>query len=339
MTPKNILFLNGLPDNRQVEVNSIDRNNIMHYLLQGSTNIAQKLNTDQIIPASVVFDTNSKQDINAASNINAIFNEISDADTHIIALAKAQKLYNTFSDKLPFLNIPASVLKTTREQIYTLLRGIDKLHVPKTVRIQPRSASDIYEAIKKEGFEFPVIFRQAGEHNAKNMLIIKDKTEEFYPYALDRRYYYLTQFVESAQNGVYAKFRLVVVDGEVYIRHVLFGDKPIVNHRKFMEKNKKYQKEEEEILTTFDTAIKPKIQTIVKEIYDTLKLDYFGLDCVIDEKFNILLFEANANMDILTNTHKEDTLLASKIQTIKDAVVTMINKRIDASIPPKEKNS
>ena len=330
MTPKNILFLNGLPDNRQVEVNYIDKNNTMHYALRGSANIAQMMDKEQIIPSIVVFDTHLKQDMNAESNIHAIFNEISDADTHFITLAKAQKLYNMFSDKMPFFNKPDNIMKTSRSRIYQLLHDIKGLHVPKTVQIQPKSASDIYDAIEKEGLEFPVILRKAGEHNGIGTLLIEDDSEQFYAFALNGQNHYLTQFVEYAdEDGIYAKYRLVVVDGEVFIRHIIFSDHWKVHQREFMEKNLEFQEKEIAIFQHFDKEIKPKIQPIITEINQQLGLDYFGIDCTLDENFNITLFEANANMDILTHSNdKKNELLTKKIQHIEEAVSAMINNRL-----------
>ena len=219
-------------------------------------------------------------------------------------------------------------MKTRRDNIYRLLQNIDKLHVPKTVKIQPKSPSDIYNIIKKEGFEYPVIFRQAEDHNAVKTIIIKDDTELFYAYSLDGRDCYLTQFIETAQKGIYSKYRLAVVDGEIYIRHILFSKEEIVNNRKFMEENQEFQKREETIFQIFDTQIKPEIQSPINEIYNRLKLDYFGIDCTIDEAFNITLFEANTNMNILANFNgSENSILTQKIQLIQNAVTSMLAKK------------
>ena len=121
------------------------------------------------------------------------------------------------------LNHPANILKTTRDGVYALLKNIERLHVPKTVKIQPKSHLDVYKAIKKERFDLPVIFRQAGDHGGISTLLIKDVNEMFHNFALDGREYYLTQYFERSNNGLYSKYRLVVVDGEVYLRHVIFS--------------------------------------------------------------------------------------------------------------------
>lgn len=78
-------------------------------------------------------------------------------------------------------------MKTTRDSIYSILSGIKKLNAPKTLKIQPRSPKEIYETIKKEGFEYPVIFRQAGDHGGISTIRIDNNTEQFYQFALDGR--------------------------------------------------------------------------------------------------------------------------------------------------------
>ncbi|MBD3842933.1 MAG: hypothetical protein IE909_13840, partial [Campylobacterales bacterium] len=117
-------------------------------------------------------------------------------------------------------------------------------------------------------------------------------------FALDGREYYLTQFVEYAQNGIYAKYRLVVVDGEIFLRHVMFS-------RMWMVHNKTQDKENtlrQKISKSFIREIKPFIQPIISQIYERLGLDYFGIDCNIDKDMNLLVFEINPNMNIFIET-------------------------------------
>lgn len=331
MSPKKtILFIDGIPDDRKVKVRKIEKDGTLRWRGSGSANLVSFLQTDLFHRSNIVFDTNRDQEL-PKQMIHAVFNQISDPDTHKITLSKAEDFYKHIPKHIPFFNIPSHIMQTTRDNIYRLLQGIDKLYVPKTVKIQPRSPSDIYDAVKKEGFSFPVIFRQAGDHGGISTIRVEDETEQFYAFALDGRDYYLTQFVEYAnEEGIYAKYRLVVVDGEVFLRHVIFSDSWIIHSesRTFMESNKQYQQAEKDIFKTFDKQLKPKIQPMIKEIYDRVKLDYFGIDCAIDEALNITLFEANANMNILLNNAKsKDNIWTKQIDMIIRAIIKMILKR------------
>ncbi len=319
MTKANILFIRGLPDDGKIKVTSLTQKKGIHYQLRGSANIASYLNKDLINPLILTFDRDPKQELEPIPAIHAIFNEISDADTHKITLAKTQALYNTFSEELPFYNAPDNVKKTTRDNIYQLLQGIDKLHVPKTVRLQPKSPSDIYKVIEKEGFEYPVIFRQAGDHGGISTIKLDDTTEEFFAFPLDGRDYYLTQFVDTVKDGIYTKYRLVVVDGKVYLVHALFSENWLV-HGKTQLKDREADKLK--ISNHFPKEVIPLIQPIVTEIYNRLELDYFGIDCHIDNDMNLLAFEINVNMNIFIKLKKN--IFKDNLETVRKALITML---------------
>ena len=329
MHEKSVLFINGIPDDLYVKVGSIQKNGKPYLVYSGGANIFDFINNELIKKHMLMLDANQTQDVKLVKSA-VIFNQISDADTHKTALTKLKNIYKFFPKNTPFFNTPENILKTTRESIYSLTKAIDKVQVPKTVKIQPKSPQDIFNSIKEGGFAFPFIFRQAGDHGGISTILVKDSSHEaFYAFALDGRDYYITQFVEYKKENVYTKYRLVVVDGEVYLRHVIFSDKWIIHSgsRDFMSQHKKYRELEETILNSFESTIKPNIQTAITALYKTTKLDYFGIDCSIDENFNILIFELNANMNVLINTSKNETnIWQEPIAKIVNAIATMILK-------------
>jgi glutathione synthase/RimK-type ligase-like ATP-grasp enzyme len=328
MSKKSILFINGLPDDRKMTIQKVEKNGMIKWRGKGTANLSSLLESDLIDRYGMVLDLRDDQEL-PRQKIHAVFNEISDPDSHKKVLQKADSLYNIISKHVPFFNAPSAIMKTSRDKIYQLLNGIDKLHVPKTVKITPKSPSFVYKIIEKENFQFPVILRQAGDHGGISTIRIDDENEKFYAFPLDGREYYLTKFVDYSDKNIYSKYRLVVVDGEIFIRHVIFSDHWIIHSRsrEFMEKNQKYQQEEEKILQSFDSEIKPKIQGIINEIHQKLGLDYFGIDCHIDDNMNLLIFEINANMNVLINTAKDSNNLWTKqIDMIKNAIITMLLK-------------
>ncbi|MFT7824665.1 MAG: hypothetical protein ABXS92_07875 [Sulfurimonas sp.] len=324
MAKKSILFINGIPDDGALKIDQIHKSGNIKWSGSGSANLINFLKNDYFSRSSIIMDTRKDQKI-PQQMIHGVFNQISDPDTHKISLHKADDFYKAVSGHVPFFNPPSSVMKTTRDNIYRVLQGIDKLHVPKTVKIQPRSPVDIYDTIKKENFEFPVIFRQAGDHGGISTIRVDDETEAFSPFALDGRDYYLTQFVEYANDdGIYGKYRLVVVDGEVYIRHAIFSKEWMVHAGSQLDE-KESQKYKKDIAKRFTKEIKPKIQLTISEIYNRLKLDYFGIDCNIDRDMNLLIFEINANMNVFTKSKK--TLFAKHIEMIRSALVEMLKHK------------
>ena len=323
MSKINILFINGVADNKKMTIRSIGKEGAPSFAVTGSTNIKKFIQDVMIDSSMILLDTDPKQEVEVNPGIDAIFNQISDADSHKITLAKTEKLHQSLPEELPFFNSPANIMKTTRDNIPQLLQGIDKLHVPKTVRIQPRSPSDIYNVIEKEDFEFPVIFRQAGDHGAISTMKIDNKTEQFYTYALDGRDYYLTQFVDYADNGIYVKYRLVVVDGEVFLNDVMFSKNWLVQNKTQEAKLEL----EEDISKRFLNEIKPLIQPIISKIHHRLDLDYFGMDCHIDNKMNLLIFEINANMSVFREGNMETGLVKDHVKLSYDALIEMLSSK------------
>jgi hypothetical protein len=321
MQKKNILFLSGIADDRKAGFVRFNDEGVQEYDLYGSCNLISNLRTDTFNSSLLILTPDDVQTINLNS-MNALFNQISDADTHRKALLKADNLYGQLPDTIRKFNLPCEIFKTTRDNVSTLLQGIEGLNVPKTIRIMPNSPEEIYRAIENESFVFPVIFRPAGAHAGVGTLLIENKNEAFYPYPLDGRSYYLTQFIDYAQEGRYTKIRLAVVDGKVYIRHCIMSHEWMIH-----AKNKEacYQEEEHEIIRHFESTMKPVIQPLITEIHERIGLDYFGIDCAIDKEMQMSIFEINANMNILIGA---TPFTRPYVDLIMEAVVSMIGRQL-----------
>ncbi len=334
MVTKSVLFVDGVPDNHVVKISNVQEDGNFSIITTGSSNIFSQIDDTPFDKSFLLLDANQEQKINIG-NIDTIFNQISDADTHKITLAKMKNILNQLKSKVKFLNLPQNIENTTRENIYLLLQRIDKVYVPKTIKITPKTSDDIYKKIQSENFKLPVIFRQAGDHGGISTIIINNQNEpkDFYPFALDGREYYLTQYIDYKQEGIYKKLRLIVIGGEVFIRHVLFDNHWLIhstNSREFMRQNKIYIEKEKKILDSFDNDLKPYIKKQITEICQKIGLDYFGIDCFVDKNFNMLIFEVNASMNILIKPKglPNEFTLNKKTDLIIEAIKQMIGKRI-----------
>ena len=330
MQKKTVLFINGIPDSRMVELIKIEKDGSTVIQQSGSANIFQYVTTQRFYKSILTFDTNVKQEAQGL-RFDALFNQISDPDTHQTTLLKTEKMYRSLPMGVPMFNLPEHIRRTSRDIVCDILKDIRGLHVPKTVRIKPRSPDDIYDAIAKNGFSFPVIFRKAGDHGGVSTIRIDDENEHFYAFALDGSDCYLTQYVDYANKGIYRKLRLVVVDGDVHLRHAIYSNRWMIHSesREFMCKHTKYQTMEKKLIQSFKRDIKPHIQPVITEIHKRLELDYFGIDCHIDEHFSLLAFEINANMNVLTNTASDKKNIWNKpIEQIIEAIEKMVEKRL-----------
>jgi glutathione synthase/RimK-type ligase-like ATP-grasp enzyme len=330
MSTKNILFIRGIEDSNTIYVKNIDPKGQMDISLLGNVDLFSQFEDERFTKTRITLDTSPHQEIAIASNIDAIFNQITEPDTQHAVLSKIGQIYHSYQGKVPFFNIPSAIQKTYRDTAYRLLHDLEKIHYPKTVKFTPRSAADIYRTIVQEGFTLPVLLRPAGLHGGYDTQLIEDTQEAFYTVPLDGRAYYLTQFSDFEQNGLYTKYRFIVVDGEVFIRHVIFSDQWKIQGeegRVYMKEHPELQKKAEDTMRNFETDLKPHIQPLVTQIHTRIGLDYFGIDCSLDTSGDMLVFEINASMYLKASATRDDSFHQPYIEKIQNALVEMIADR------------
>jgi len=236
-----------------------------------------------------------------------IFNEIADADTHRGALERCMELCSQVDTTV--INRPEKILRTSRDRVSELLQGIPGVKMPKTVRFNPRSPEDVFEGAESENFDMPFIVRVAGDHGGKRMIRVNSREDyhALHVFPFDGRDFYLTEYVDyKDEAGLYHKQRIVVVDGEPVLRHSLFDSdwKIHGSSRTFMRAREPWD-DSLARMHQMDTELIPKLRPALQEISNRLQLEYFGVDCNVRPNGEMLIFEANANMDILFNPYPE----------------------------------
>ena len=109
-----------------------------------------------------------QRSVDFTSKPSLIFNEIADADSHRGALERCMELCSQVDTTV--INHPEKVLRTTRDRVSELLQGIPGVTMPNTVRFNPGSPEDVFEAAESENFDFPYIVRVAGDHGGTSMI-------------------------------------------------------------------------------------------------------------------------------------------------------------------------
>jgi hypothetical protein len=74
------------------------------------------------------------------------------------------------------------------------------------------------------------------------------------------------------------------------------------------------------MFTQFEREWSSQLRPVFREIATRLELDFFGVDCNIDEDGRVLLFEANPCMNILKNSSPSPNMWDAPIAKIKSAV-------------------
>jgi glutathione synthase/RimK-type ligase-like ATP-grasp enzyme len=298
-----IIFTFGVSDQGTASVRP-DADGRMNIHVDGNCDVLGMIDLGpvQAIPL-LMYGPNAEQplpDIPAKPSL--VFNQISDADSHGTSLERCVELCQRLAG-VPVVNHPEAVLQTGRDRVSELLQDVPGVRVPRTVRIQPRSPAEVIEAVEERGIGFPAIMRTVGDHNARSMVRMNGPgdADSLHPFRMDGRDFFLSEYIDTRnESGLYFKHRIAMIAGEPVVRHATFHEHWIVNSKcvPFMLEHKEFGNPVERGHEVQEQRI-PKALPALREIAQRLGLDYFGMDCQVDEEGRVLVFEANANMNML----------------------------------------
>ena len=301
-----ILFVDGVSDLADVGI-TLDDDNRPVYLINGNCSIHRRLPLlDGVASSLLLFGKGVRQPAVAFKTPpSLIFNQIADADTHRGALERCIELCSQVNTTV--INHPRHVLQTTRDNVSQMLQGIPGVIMPRTQRFSPRSPDEVFSRAAAERFEFPFIVRVAGDHDGRSMV----KVDSHQDYAalhvmpFDGRDFYLTEYVDYRdEQGLHHKQRIVVIDGEPVLRHSLYNSDWNIHgsSRNFMLERESWDHEMAR-MKRMTSEFLPRIRPAIDEITRRLQLEYYGIDCHLNPDGSMIVFEANANMNVLVNQH------------------------------------
>ena len=296
------------------------------FSLRGNSNVLQGMNIPDTKITTTVFG-GIKQRIQFKVPKDAIlFNSICSPDES----SKALRLLSDFIKQVPIpvINHPENVLETTRDGVAQKLTSIEGVIMPRCIRIIPNSVKEIIEVVEKEKFPLPFIFRTSCDHGSRNMVKIDslESLESFDRFSLNgENAFYMIEYVDyQSDDGYYRKMRYWIVGEKVIPRHMVISKGWNISYdikKESMSGNKELQKEEKQFLQSSDQGNIKKCLEIKK----ALNLDYFGIDCHVDKKGNMLIFEATPCMGLLDDTDFSYTNSAFK--RIQKAIQELIKKK------------
>ena len=251
-----------------------------------------------------------------------VINFQADPDIYSVVLNKTQRLINNW--KVPCFNLPLAVLATSRDQVAARLAGTPGLDVPRTERWVMSDAAGLERDIAGAGMTWPVLVRRTGQHGGESLVKL-DRAEDL-RVCTDLpdpgTSIYVTEFRDFRDpDGYYRKYRLVVVGRQIILRHVLIGHAWLLHA---LRRAPETDADEQVRMESFGTDLLPLIQPTVLEIADRLGLDFFGIDCHIDATGRILLFEANACMNILHRTDPPPNMWDAPIAAVETALMDLL---------------
>lgn len=324
--PLNILF--GLPDDRLATIKVAASGRRLDYDLPGTVDIVHHIPAERFAAEWVYLGPGLKQP--AKLQPGALLNHIGDADICSQALELAKQVVSR-SGRVCF-NHPDAIAGTTRDRVARALTGIPGLDVPKTIRTAALTPGELRAVVKREGLEYPLLVRVAGHHGGTNMVKVDTSNDIDEIDRLDRSArpdLYLTEFRNFAgSDGLYRKFRIVVVGEDILMRHMITAENWLVHASQHLaartRKTANTREDEDAVFAVFDDEHGKRLRPLFQEIGRRLDLDYVGVDCAIAETGDVVLFEANACMTILEQTQEVLNPKAVAINRIREAVANLL---------------
>ncbi len=231
-----------------------------------------------------------------------IVNGIGDADVSAAALIAAESL--TAAASVPVLNPPSAVLATGRCQNALRLGALAGVTTPATATFPHAllAGPDGAAALLRNGFTFPLLLRAPGFHMGRHFVRV-DSPEEL-PAAvaeLPGPDLLAMEYLDaSGHDGLVRKFRVMMVDGELYPLHLAISRNWKIHYFSAdMADNRENRAEDAMFLADMPSVLGPKAMAALKSIQAALALDYAGVDFGLNRNGDILLFEANATMVVL----------------------------------------
>ena len=180
----------------------------------------------------------------------------------------------------------------------------------------------------------PILVRPVGTHAGDGMFLADSQgalAQGLAGIAADELY--AAQFIDTCStDGLYRKYRVVVVDGQAFPFHMAQSKRWMVHYYNAENDDpSQMDREEEYFLAHFDEVFSPAIRADLAEMGQRLGLDYLAVDCALTQDGEkLVLFEVDVGAVIHTlddpRRHPHKHLYVPRIF---DAVQAMLKSRIE----------
>jgi hypothetical protein len=231
-----------------------------------------------------------------------IFNVIGDADLCAEDLKAAEALCRRSG--APVLNAPDRIPATGRMAGARRLGALSGVVAPR-MSLWPRAALEADDAaarLEAEGFGFPLLVRSPGFHTGRHFEQVDEPGRlSAVAAALPGPELMVIEHLDTrGPDGLARKYRVMIIDGRLYPLHLV-----VSRHWKAhyftgaMGEDAEHREEEARFLEAMPEVLGPRAMRALEAIGRTLGLDYAGVDFAVGQNGELLLFEANAVMNMI----------------------------------------
>ncbi|MEE7624896.1 RimK family alpha-L-glutamate ligase [Methylobacter sp. Wu8] len=204
----------------------------------------------------------------------------------------------------PVLNRPDRIALMSRNEACVLLKSAPGIEMPITVRISRQTLQQIADGelplteILDDGV-FPIIVRPVDSHAGKDLDKIDSPTVLVsYLQNMLNEEFYISRFVDyRGQDGLFRKYRIVLIDGKPFVCHVGISEHWMVHYLNAgMAESAEKRAEEERFMIDFDSGFARQHAEAFRAINERAGLDYLGIDCGETADGKLLIFEIDSCM-------------------------------------------
>jgi hypothetical protein len=206
----------------------------------------------------------------------------------------------------PVLNAPAAVRATGRCENANRLGKLPGLITPATSKFSHASLAgpDGPAALAGRGFKFPLLLRTPGFHMGQHFVRVEKPTALSSAVAAlpgagrpEAEVMAIEYLDARGGDGCARKYRVMIVGGRLYPLHLAISrDWKIHYFSADMSDSSEHRAEEAKFLANMESVLGGKGIEALKRLRAELRLDYGGIDFGVNQRGEILLFEANATM-------------------------------------------
>jgi glutathione synthase/RimK-type ligase-like ATP-grasp enzyme len=206
----------------------------------------------------------------------------------------------------PVLNSPDRIALMSRNEACALLESIPGVNMPLTVRTTRQALECVADqrlplSVILANGEFPIIIRPVDSHAGKNLDKIEDADSlAHYLQNMSNDEFYISRFINyQGQDGLFRKYRIVLIDGRPFICHVGISEYWMIHYLNAgMAESAEKRNEEERFMINFDNQFARKHAEAFRAINARVGLDYLGIDCGETVDGKLLIFEIDSCMII-----------------------------------------
>lgn len=232
---------------------------------------------------------------------DAIFVAPSESDENRPLLAWLDRALANFSG--PVINAPGGIPSLARHTASQLLQGVSGLAMPTTSRLERGALEALAEGRSAlheiaPGHRFPLILRPVGSQAGKDLSrIAHAEALADYLKGVDAPRFYLADFIDySGQDGLFRKFRIVLVDGQPFAGHMAVSEHWMVHYvNAGMYSDARRRDEEAAFMAGFDRFLQAH-RDALQALHRRIGLDYLCIDCAETGNGDLLIFEVGNAM-------------------------------------------